>query len=106
MLIEAIVTSKDLAEAKWNSFSLTIDINGDGEWVKSSGYAFGGDTAIPFCARFNQLDPVLDPYLRKTFGDGPYPVRLIIQFSAESGRYSIDFEDSDARRWSSLGRLE
>ena len=33
------------------------------------------------------------------YPDGKFPVRLLVQFDRETGKYNVDFEDTDETRW-------
>lgn len=41
----------------------------------------------------------LSAYLGGLYPDGKFPVRVLVQFDRETGKYNVDFEDTYETRW-------
>ncbi len=68
--------------------------------VNISGYAFGEkQTPNGFLPDYDELEGAVAAYLHGLYGDSPYPVRVLIQWSRVSGRVEASFEDEDESRW-------
>lgn len=99
-LISAIIKSDDNFNGGWDLLALTIGLNKKGVPDQSSGYLYIGEqdfravAADPF-----EIRPVMSSYLNEIYGEGPYPIKLLLQFDRNSGRFNIDFEDKNPNRW-------
>ncbi len=99
-LIRAVIASDEEFTGSWDAFSVVIRLNDEGVPSGSNGYLYSGAhdfraiAADPFDIR-----PAMAAYLRSVYGDGPRPLKMLIQFDRASGRFNVQFEDKDPKRW-------
>ncbi|HRK42804.1 MAG TPA: hypothetical protein PLH11_07175 [Gemmobacter sp.] len=99
-LISAIVKSDNDFSGRWDLLALVIRLNEKGVPTGSSGYLYIGEhdfrsvAAGPF-----EIRPAMSLYLNEIYGEGPYPIKLLLQFDRNSGRFNIEFEDKNPNRW-------
>lgn len=95
-------------ETHWEELGAVIAINAKGNVINNYGYAFSPDGDWHAVTGGSlALRPPVSSYLSELYPDGKYPVRMLVQFNRESGKYSVDFEDTDEGRWAiSPSRLE
>lgn len=99
-LIRAIAETLEPENLDWVTFSLVVRLDEEGVPVQHYGYAFdhsGRPTAV-VADDFVFEKPLL-AYLNQKYPDGKFPVKMLIQFDRNTGRFNIEFEDKDPARW-------
>lgn len=84
----------------WTALAMILEFGDDG-FYSAHGYAYseGGVIAAVACDPWVVRDAV------KAFTDSRYspgealPVKVLVQFDRTSGRYNVEFEDTDETRW-------
>ena len=99
-LVKVIAQGDDAFNGNWTSFSLLIGLDGDGDPHNAYGYLYkpDGDFEAISTNLFAIELPVM-AYLKSVYGKGPYPIKFLIQFDRNSGRFNIEFEDKNPNRW-------
>lgn len=99
-LIGAIVGNHKAFEGPWVTFSVVIGFDEDGDPDNSYGYLYKPDGDFEaITAGLRTVRPAMAAYLRSVYGDGPRPLKMLIQFDRNSGRFNVQFEDKDPKRW-------
>lgn len=97
------LTAKELENrgAGWEEFSVVWGIANDGEANDSWGFWFATPASDPqaFGVPPWDVEQELLSYLDELYPGGNYPIRALLQFNRTTGRYNVDFEDSDTTRW-------
>ena len=100
-LIRALLEHLRGASEGWQSLAMVLEFDGDG--LRSThGFAYGPwDVVSAVSARPAGIVVAVDTYTTATYGpDDAPPIKLLVQFDRTQGAYRIQFEDSDAARWS------
>lgn len=99
VLIRALIENMRGAGGDWESVALVLDLT-EGYFVGASGYAYGPDGTEAIASDPLAVRPAADGYLASKYPPGdPLPVKLLVQLDRTSGRYAVDFEDTDVDRW-------
>jgi len=99
-LISAIIQTIDPEDTVWEEFSLVIDVKENGSSWGNFGYAFNGnEEPDAITANTFEFTGPLKAYLIARGASQPYPVRVLVQFNRDSGKYNVELEDTDTTRW-------
>lgn len=99
---EGAATWNDPIPEDWQSFWLAVELTPQGTYSDSHGYAYGPDgtwvMAIATKSRF--IREPLRTFVAERYPDGAKPaVKLLFQLELATGRYNVDYEDTDVSRW-------
>lgn len=86
----------------WESLAMVLEF---GEGFRSaSGYAYAAGGAVtPVACSWPSIQPAVDAYLGSHYNPGDrLPVKILVQFDRASGRYNVEFEETDEDRWKTL----
>ena len=99
-LIQTIIMNDAGFEGPWDAFSVVIGFDVEGDADNSYGYLYKPDGDFEaISADLFAIEAPMGAYLRSVYEDGPYPLKLLLQFDRNSGRFNIDFEDKNPNRW-------
>ena len=99
-LVKVIAQGDDAFNGNWTSFSLVIGFDGDGDPHNAYGYLYKPDGDFEaISTNLFAIELPMMAYLKSVYGEGPYPIKLLIQFDRNSGRFNIDFEGKKNNRW-------
>ena len=99
-LIRALIEHMKGARDDWASLAMVIDLRG-GRISGTHGYAYSPDgTTSAVASRPSGIAPAVEAYLgsHHTPKQEP-PLKILVQFDRDSGKYEVTFEDDDASRW-------
>ena len=99
-LIRALIENMRGAGDDWSSLAMVIDLSG-GRVSGTHGYTYSPDgTASAVASRPSGIKPALDALRESNYKPGQEPpLKILVQFDRDSGRYDLTFEDDDASRW-------
>lgn len=98
-LIRALIENMRGAGDDWSSLAMVIEISG-GRVSGTHGYAYSPDgTASAVASRPSGIKPAVDALLESGYQPGAVPLKILVQFDRDSGRYDLTFENEDASRW-------
>lgn len=98
VLIRALIENMRGAGDDWESVALVLDLTPG--VFGASGYAYGSRDIEAVASDPRAVRPAVDAYLASKYPPGePLPVKMLVQFDRTSGRYALDFEDTDVDRW-------
>ena len=100
-IIEKVVQELQSRDVEWTEFAVVWGIDATGKANDGWGYWFTAKDGDPqaFSVAPWDIDESLTPYLSELYSDGNYPIRMLAQFNRDTGRYNIEFEDTDTTRW-------
>lgn len=99
-LIRALIENMQGARDDWASLAMVIDLR-NGRISGTHGYAYSPDGSVSAVAsRPSGVTPAVEAYLASHYRpDQEPPVKILVQFDRDSGKYEVTFEDDDAARW-------
>jgi len=99
-LIRALIDNMRGAPDDWASFAMVVSLS-EGRIAGTSGYTYSPDgTVSAVASRPTAVMAALDAYLAGHYRpEDPRPVKLLVQFDRDLGRYEVTFEDADETRW-------
>jgi hypothetical protein len=99
-LIRALIENMKGARDDWASLAMVIDLSG-GRISGTHGYAYSPDgTVSAVASRPSGVRPAVEAYLESYYKpEQEPPVKILVQFDRDSGKYEVTFEDEDASRW-------
>ena len=99
-VIEIIFNELESRSVDWQSFSLVIQLDDEGDVSGNSGYAYTTDGGFSaFSKKGFSLDDPVRAYLSDIYGDTPFPISMLLQFDRSTGQFKTLFEDKDTSRW-------
>ena len=99
-LIRALVENMKGARDDWVALAMVIDLS-RGRISGTHGYAYSPDGTISAVAsRPSGIRPAVEAHLESYDKPGQAPpVKILMQFDRDTGKYQVTFEDDDAARW-------
>lgn len=100
-LIHALVDNLSGAHDDWDSLAMVLTFK-TGRLSGTHGYAYSANGEVSAVAsRPSAVTPAVMSYLASRYKpDELLPCSLLVQYSRESGKYDVTFEDTDSTRWS------
>ena len=99
-LIRALIENMKGAPDDWASLAIVLDLSG-GRISGTQGYAYSPDgTSSAVASRPSGIAPAVGSYLGSHYPPKQEPpLKILVQFDRDSGKYEVTFEDDDAARW-------
>ncbi|MGL4423254.1 MAG: hypothetical protein ACRCZF_21510 [Gemmataceae bacterium] len=98
-LIKAIINSEEEFAKHWNAFSVIFGFDSDGISDNSYGYLYSSTGFRAVAPAPWDVEKEMAAYLRTVYGDGPGPIKMLLQFDRASGQFNVEFEDKNPKRW-------
>lgn len=99
-LIRALIDNLSGAPDGWEQLSMVLSFD-TRRFTGTYGYAYSPDGTISAVAsRPSAVRDAAQAYTESYTGpDNAFPVKLLLQFDQPSGRYKVEFEETDTNRW-------
>lgn len=98
-LIRSLIDNMSQPNQTWQLVAFVLEF-GDG-YRSISGYVYSSDgNSFPVYSDVTQTKDAVEKYLASYYKpDEKLPLKILVQFSLNTGEYNIEFEDTNEDRW-------